>query len=86
MLCRVAMYFDDVDFIFNHRFAGELLAIDEFNRAPSNKVRIDAWRGIKKGRVFCDQPWLERMFVAHDLEAIDACLLERAAAEGCKLV
>jgi hypothetical protein len=32
MLRRVPMYFDDVDFIFNHRFAGELLAIEEFNR------------------------------------------------------
>jgi hypothetical protein len=31
MLRKVAMYFDDINFIFNHKFAGELLAIDEFN-------------------------------------------------------
>ncbi len=31
-LRRVALYFDDIDEHYNHRFAGELLAIREFNK------------------------------------------------------
>lgn len=69
MLRRVFMYFDDVDFIFNHRFAGELLAIDEFNASVSG-VKIDRWRGIQKHRPFSESPWLQKMYIAHDLEAI----------------
>ena len=48
---------------------GELLAIDEFN-AESGSVRIDKWRGLKKRRVFFESPWLDKMYVAHDVEAI----------------
>jgi hypothetical protein len=69
MLLHVPMYFDDVKRIFNHRFAGELLAIDEFN-AANKKVKIDSWRGIKEGRAFPDSDWLNGMYVAHDLEAV----------------
>lgn len=79
ILHRVAMYFDDVDFVFNHRFAGELLAIDEFNAAQT-EVRIDTWRGIRKGRPFPEAAWLDRMYIAHDLEAIARTSLERAPA------
>jgi hypothetical protein len=84
-LYRVFMYFDDVDFAFNHRFAGELLAIDEFNR-DNPSIKIDVWRGLMRGRVFMDQRWLERMYVAHDLEAISNCVLSRAPSQGCQLV
>ena len=66
---HLPMYFDDVKRIFNHRFAGELLAIDEFNAINEN-VKIDRWRGITEGRAFPESDWLERMYVAHDLEAI----------------
>lgn len=69
MLMHLPMYFDDVKRIFNHRFAGELLAIDEFNALNEN-VKIDRWRGITEGRAFPESDWLERMYVAHDLEAI----------------
>jgi len=48
MLWHVPLYFDDIDFIFNHRFAGELLAIDEFNQ-QNDKVRIDRWYGLREG-------------------------------------
>jgi hypothetical protein len=68
-LLHVPMYFDDVKRIFNHRFAGELLAIDEFN-ATNENVKIDRWRGITDGRAFPESDWLNRMYVAHDLEAI----------------
>jgi hypothetical protein len=69
LLMHLPMYFDDVKRIFNHRFAGELLAIDEFNALNEN-VKIDRWRGITEGRAFPESDWLERMYVAHDLEAI----------------
>jgi hypothetical protein len=35
MLRRVFIYCDDVDLMFTHRFAGELLAIEEFNRSDA---------------------------------------------------
>jgi hypothetical protein len=69
MLRRVMMYFDDVDLPFTHKFAGELLAIDEFNTANA-RVKIDRWRGIEKQRPFLEAPWLKRMYIAHDLDAI----------------
>ena len=84
MLRRVPMYFDDVDFFFNHRFAGELFAIDEFNRTQP-VVRIDKWRGVRKGRVFTEDPWLDKMYVAHDLEAISRCTLQRLPSTECSL-
>jgi hypothetical protein len=78
MLRRVYMYFDDVDLMFTHRFAGELLAMDEFNHASSS-VKIDKWKGIKKHRPFPEAGWLDRMFIAHDLEAISRFRTERKA-------
>jgi hypothetical protein len=75
MLMNVPLYFDDLDFLVNHRFAGELLAIDEFNSGGA--VKIDKWYGLKNGRPFPERPFLDKMFVAHDLEAIDRCSLDR---------
>lgn len=69
MLRRTPLYFDDIDFFFNHRFAGELLAIDEFN-ATNDDVKIDKWHGVRKQRPFPDASWLGKMYVAHDLAAI----------------
>lgn len=84
MLRRVFIYFDDIDFVFNHKFAGEWLAIDEFN-AENELVKIDTWRGIKKDRVFRDEPWLEKMFIAHDLGAINGYVSRRPPSTGCAL-
>lgn len=79
ILRRVPMYFDDVRFFFNHRFAGELLAIEEFNE-KNPEVKIDVWRGLPDGRVFPENPWLRNMYVAHDLRAITNVRLQRAPA------
>jgi hypothetical protein len=79
MLHRVPMYFDDTDFVFNHRFAGEFLAIEEFNRAQDG-VKIDIWRGLWKNRPFSESPWLKNMYMAHDLEAISSVSLARSPA------
>jgi hypothetical protein len=70
MLRKVTVYFDDIDSAFNHRFAGELLAIDEFNRSDHG-VKIDRWRGLAKERIFPDHSWIKKMYMAHDLEAIN---------------
>jgi len=76
MLKNVPLYFDDIDFLVNHRYAGELLAIDEFNeRNPS--VKIDRWYGVKYGRPFPERHFLDKMFVAHDLAAITESALKR---------
>ncbi|MGA8028865.1 MAG: hypothetical protein WB992_17120 [Bryobacteraceae bacterium] len=68
-LKRVPVYFDDVALEWNHRFAGELLAIDEFNQA-NKSVKIDRWRGIEYDRAFPESSWVGRMYLAHDLDAI----------------
>ncbi len=68
MLWHVPVYFDDIDFIFNHRFAGELLAIDEFN-AASQTIKLDRWHGLANGRPFPERHFLTKMYVAHDLRA-----------------
>jgi hypothetical protein len=78
MLRHVYMYCDDVDLMFTHRFAGELLAIEEFNCANYG-VKIDQWRGIDKQRPFPEAAWLNRMFIAHDLEAISRVRTDRKA-------
>jgi hypothetical protein len=70
MLRRTTLYFDDIDFFFNHQFAGELLAINEFN-ATHDDVRIDRWRGVRKLRPFPEAAWLDKMYVAHDIAAIN---------------
>lgn len=79
MLRRTYLYFDDVadpKASFLHRFAGELLAIDEFNQA-SAEVKIDRWRGLRGGRIFPEADWIEKMYIAHDLTAISAARPER---------
>lgn len=68
MLWHAPVYFDDIDFIFNHRFAGELLAIDEFN-GLSQHVKLDRWHGVANGRPFPERHFLTKMYVAHNLRA-----------------
>jgi len=80
LLDHVALYFDDTEHSISHRFAGELLAIDEFN-ARNSCVKIDVWRGVKNGRPFADADFLQRMYMAHDLEAISGKVLHRAPLE-----
>lgn len=88
MLRRTYLYFDDVadpQASFLHRFAGELLAIEEFNDT-SDDVKIDVWRGLRGGRIFPDSDWIEKMYIAHDLTAISATRLARAPLRDFGLV
>ncbi len=75
-LDHVAVYFDDVEHSISHRFAGELLAIDEFNR-DTDDVKIDRWRGIESDRPFPEASFLRKMYMAHDLRAISSRVLGR---------
>lgn len=69
MLRVLPMYFDDVYIMSSHRYAGELAAIDEFNRL-NDDVKIDRWRDIDLDRPFPNAGWLRGMYLAHDLAAI----------------
>lgn len=69
LLMRTFIYFDDVELPISHRFAGELLAIDEFN-AENSTIKIDQLRGFNINRPFPEKSYLRMMYVAHDLEAI----------------
>jgi hypothetical protein len=72
MLMHVPLYFDDIHLPFVHAYAGEMLAINEFNERETD-VKIDRWLGLKENRPFPEEGWLERMFMAHDLSAISRC-------------
>jgi hypothetical protein len=76
MLRRVFLYFDDIFLTENHRFAGERLAIEEFN-SESEFVKIDRWYSLC-GRIFRDLRWVQQMYVAHDLAAINNFHSKRA--------
>ena len=77
MLNRTYLYFDDVEGSWAHRRAGELLAIDEFNE--NDRIFIDRWRGISNGRVFPNASWHNKMYVAHNLDAISRAERSRQA-------
>jgi hypothetical protein len=76
VLQHVPVYLDDIEVPRCHRFGGELLAVEEFNQ-ENDGIKIDCWRGIRLRRPFPDEPYLGRMFMAHDLEAISKESVER---------
>jgi len=67
-LRRTFVYFDDIMLPQNHRFAGERLAIEEFNR-ENDSIKIDSWYALRN-RIFRDLLWVHMMYAAHDLVAI----------------
>ena len=69
-LIRTIIYLDDVETLRYHRFAGELLAVDDFNENNTG-VKIDRWRGMRRSRPFPEAVWYDHMYVAYDLEAIN---------------
>jgi hypothetical protein len=46
ILRQTPLQFDDIEFMTNHRGAGVLLAVDEFNRT-CDSVKIDRWYNIR---------------------------------------
>jgi hypothetical protein len=75
-LFRVLLYFDDIVSIFNHQWAGEFLAIDEFN-AHSADFKIDRWHGVKHDKPFPERKYWDKLFVGHDLARISAFSVAR---------
>lgn len=71
MLRQTPLYFDDIDFITNHRWAGVLLAVEEFNKT-CYFVKIDRWHNLTADKPFPEAHHWEKMMVAHDLHAITA--------------
>jgi len=76
-LDHVPLYFDDTENWDSNSFAGELLAIDEFNQNNAD-VKIDRWHGLKNDRPFPEAAFLRKMYMAHDLRAISSRALQRA--------
>lgn len=69
-LRMVFLYFDDICLPWSHQFAGERLAIDEFNRQQAD-IKIDLWHDLTTvHRPFFDSGWLRQMYVAHDLQRV----------------
>ena len=63
-LPTVSVYVDDVHERTHTRFAGELLAIDEFN--DENELRkLDVDRSLQYSRVFKHAEWLQHMYRLH---------------------
>jgi hypothetical protein len=78
-LTRVPLYFDDIMPYIAHSQAGELLAIGEFNNRHAQSLLIEPWRGITHDRPFPEHPYLQQMYVLHDLRAISASAVKRDA-------
>jgi hypothetical protein len=63
----VSMYFDDTMFFYANEWAGELLAINEFNqRTPFRKIGND--RSLPGRRSRKDAGWYRAMYVCHVLD------------------
>ena len=69
ILKRVIVYLDDTEALVYHRFAGEYLAVEHFNE-KNDGVKIDRWHGLRYHRPFPEYRWINRMWIAYDLDAI----------------
>jgi hypothetical protein len=77
MLLHTPLYFDDMGSFSYHDHAGELLAIHEFNE-QNYDVKIHPWAGVRSERPFHEAPYLDHMFLAHDLASASKITLNRA--------
>lgn len=64
---QLPVYVDDMDRPSHNARAGELLAIEEFNRDHPNRM-LEAARFFDHRRVFKHAEWLEHMFTLHVLD------------------
>jgi hypothetical protein len=69
MLAHVPLYFDDISFFGASAYAGELLAIKEFN-SEQGMVKIDPWPALRFNRPFQERRWLTKMYIANDMERV----------------
>jgi hypothetical protein len=66
-LPRMPMYLDDVNNIDHHPFAGELLAVSEFN-IDHEDAKISKMNQLRNWRVFKNALWLDQMYWYLDLK------------------
>lgn len=66
-LPATVLYFDDILDRENHRWAGELLAIEEFNESESRR-KIDVYRYLRNRRIFKNAWWIEHIRTLHVLD------------------
>ncbi|MBB4611577.1 hypothetical protein [Sphingomonas yabuuchiae] len=66
-LPRLPVYLDDVNNIDHHQFAGELLAVDEFNRDRLHR-KVVKMNGLRNWRLFKNALWLDQMYWMLDLQ------------------
>jgi hypothetical protein len=60
-LPRTPVYFDDVNNVDHNPFAGELLAIDEFNVDHTNS-KISKMNQLRNWRIFKNALWLDQLY------------------------
>jgi hypothetical protein len=75
-LPAVCVYVDDVHERTHTRFAGELLAIDEFN-AEHELRKLDVDRSLVYSRVFKHAEWLQHMYRLHVLDHPERSRIEK---------
>jgi hypothetical protein len=66
-LPRTPVYLDDVNNIDHHPFAGELLAVEQFNAAHERR-KLSRMNGLRNWRIFKNALWLDQMFWFLDLD------------------
>jgi hypothetical protein len=66
-LPMVTIYLDDIDFESHNPFAGELLAINEFNEQHQFR-KICRHEFLECSRIFRNAQWLRHMFTLHVLD------------------
>ncbi|MFZ5836060.1 MAG: hypothetical protein ACOY2B_11870 [Pseudomonadota bacterium] len=79
-LIHVPLYFDDTLFFGASEYAGERLAIREFNEKNSS-IKIDRWLVLPIGRPFPERGWLKGMYVANDLAQMESFQPEKRTAQ-----
>jgi hypothetical protein len=58
------LYLDDIVLPSHSRFAGELLAVEEFNAAHQHR-KIDQHRFLRSQRIFKQARWIDQIFLLH---------------------
>jgi hypothetical protein len=61
------VYLDDIALEGHNRWSGELLAVEEFNRAEPFR-KIDSFRFLRADRLFKNAKWIDQMFLLHVLD------------------
>jgi hypothetical protein len=61
------VYLDDIALESHNRWCGELLAVEEFNRAEPFR-KIDSFRFLRSDRLFKNAKWIDQMFLLHVLD------------------